>query len=196
MTNKLSQQLPLAAGVAEPTKSITLHATMLCIRCPNPMGILITGAPGVGKSELALSLLDRGHQLISDDMVLIKKKNSSLVAQAPISIQGFLWVRSLGAIDIQQHFGNNALKKNQSIDWIIHLENNRSTNNKTDSIEETATQTQNILDIVLPKKIFHLTSQRNMPLLLEIWLQQLSWDATQPLSAEKRLFQQTKPQSI
>ncbi len=72
-------------------------------------GVLIQGESGIGKSELALQLLDRGHQLISDDAVELQCTNQQLISSAPESLRGFLSVRNISIIDVAKHFGASAL---------------------------------------------------------------------------------------
>lgn len=86
-------------------------------------GILIVGESGVGKSEAAIELVKRGHRLIADDAVEIKKlSNTRLVGSSPEIIRHFVELRGIGIIDIKEIFGIGAIKDSGSIDMIIHLE--------------------------------------------------------------------------
>ena len=86
-------------------------------------GILIMGESGVGKSEAAIELLKRGHRLVADDAVEIKRvSNRTLVGSAPDIIRHFVELRGIGVIDVKEIFGMGAVKDTESIDLIIHLE--------------------------------------------------------------------------
>ena len=86
-------------------------------------GILIMGESGVGKSEAAIELLKRGHRLVADDAVEIKRvSNKTLVGSAPDIIRHFVELRGIGVIDVKEIFGMGAVKNTESIDLIIHLE--------------------------------------------------------------------------
>ena len=86
-------------------------------------GILIMGESGVGKSEAAIELLKRGHRLVADDAVEIKRvSNRTLVGASPEIIRHFVELRGIGVIDVKEIFGMGAVKDTESINLIIHLE--------------------------------------------------------------------------
>ncbi len=86
-------------------------------------GILIMGESGVGKSETAIELLKRGHRLVADDAVEIKRvSEKTLVGTSPDVIRHFVELRGIGIVDIKEIFGMGAVKNTESIDMIIHLE--------------------------------------------------------------------------
>lgn len=86
-------------------------------------GILIMGKSGVGKSEAAIELVKRGHRLVADDAVEIKKiSDSTLIGSSPEIIRHFVEVRGIGIIDVKEIFGMGAIKDEQQIDMVIHLE--------------------------------------------------------------------------
>lgn len=86
-------------------------------------GILILGESGVGKSENAIELLKRGHRLVADDAVEIKRVSSrTLVGSAPAIIKHFVELRGIGIIDVKEIFGIGAVKDTESINMVIHLE--------------------------------------------------------------------------
>lgn len=86
-------------------------------------GVLITGESGIGKSETALELIKRGHRLVADDAVEIKKvSETTLLASAPEVIRHFIEVRGIGIVDIKQIFGVGAVKESKNIDLILRLE--------------------------------------------------------------------------
>ena len=86
-------------------------------------GVLITGESGIGKSETALELIRRGHRLVADDAVEIKKVSAStLLGCAPEVIRHFIEVRGIGIVDIKQIFGVGSVKEMKNIDLIVRLE--------------------------------------------------------------------------
>ena len=86
-------------------------------------GLLITGESGIGKSEAALELIKRGHRLVSDDVVEIRKvSDETLIGSAPDITRYFIELRGIGIVDIKTLFGVQSVKETQSIDLVIKLE--------------------------------------------------------------------------
>ena len=86
------------------------------------LGVLVTGPSGVGKSELALELLSRGHRLVADDAVELRHAgNSCLIGSSPELLTGFIEARGLGILDAQQLFGPAAVASRARLDLIIDL---------------------------------------------------------------------------
>ncbi len=86
-------------------------------------GVLITGESGIGKSEAALELIKRGHRLVSDDVVEIRKvSDETLIGSAPEITRYFIELRGIGIIDVKTLFGVESVKETQGIDMVIHLE--------------------------------------------------------------------------
>ena len=86
-------------------------------------GILLIGDSGVGKSETAIELIKRGHRLIADDAVEIRRVSAkSLVGQAPANIRHFIELRGIGIINARRIFGMGAVKQTEKIDLVINLE--------------------------------------------------------------------------
>ena len=86
-------------------------------------GVLIQGESGVGKSEVAIELIKRGHRLIADDAVEIKLTNrGAVVATAPELIRHYMELRGIGVIDVRRLFGMGAIKMKQEINLIIQME--------------------------------------------------------------------------
>lgn len=86
-------------------------------------GVLIQGESGVGKSEVAIELIKRGHRLVADDAVEIKvTSQNTLMATAPELIRGYMELRGIGVIDVIRLLGMGAIKLNQQIDMVINLE--------------------------------------------------------------------------
>ena len=87
-------------------------------------GILMLGESGVGKSEAAMELLKRGHRLVADDAVEIKRvSNRTLVGTSPEIIRHLIELRGIGIVDVRQIFGMGAVKESEKIDLVLSLEN-------------------------------------------------------------------------
>ncbi len=95
-----------------------LHAGLLEIYGE---GVLIMGESGIGKSEIALDLIKRGHRLIADDMVDISLVRNTLMGRCPEVLQGMLEVRGIGVIDVARMFGINSMKNYTTIDFAVKL---------------------------------------------------------------------------
>ena len=85
-------------------------------------GVLILGDSGIGKSETAIELLKRGHRLVADDAVEIRRISNSLFGTAPEIIRHYIEIRGVGVIDVQQLFGMGAVQFDTEIDLVIQLE--------------------------------------------------------------------------
>lgn len=112
ISNYLSEELA-------PTQ--TVHGVLVDIY---GIGMLITGDSGVGKSETALELVKRGHRLVADDAVEIKKiEDDVLVGCAPEMLRYFMEIRGIGILDIKSLYGVGAVKSTKFVDVVINLEN-------------------------------------------------------------------------
>ena len=98
---------------------ITRHGVLMNIY---GQGVLMLGDSGVGKSETAIELLKRGHRLVSDDAVEIRRVSDLLYGAAPELIQHYIEIRGVGVIDVQQLFGMGAVQFETEIDLVINLE--------------------------------------------------------------------------
>ena len=99
---------------------VTMHGVLIDIYGE---GVLIMGESGVGKSETALELIKRGHRLVADDAVEIKRvSHNTLVGSCPNVIRYFIELRGIGVINVKQMFGVQSVKDTQAIDLIIKLE--------------------------------------------------------------------------
>lgn len=100
--------------------SITIHGVLVDVYGE---GVLIMGESGIGKSEAALELIKRGHRLVSDDVVEIRKvSENTLVGSAPEITRHFIELRGIGIIDVKTLFGVECVKDTQSINMVIKLE--------------------------------------------------------------------------
>ena len=99
---------------------ISIHGVLVDVY---GVGVLIMGESGIGKSEAALELVKRGHRLVSDDVVEIRKvSDETLVGSAPDITRHFIELRGIGIIDVKTLFGVESVKNTQSIDLVIKLE--------------------------------------------------------------------------
>ncbi len=99
---------------------LTMHGVLVDIYGE---GVLITGESGIGKSETALELIKRGHRLVADDAVEIKRvSHETLIGSCPELIRYFIELRGIGIVNIKQMFGVQAVKATKNIDLIIKLE--------------------------------------------------------------------------
>ena len=99
--------------------TVTRHGVLLDIYGE---GVLITGESGVGKSETAIELVKRGHRLVADDAVDIRRVSNQLIGKAPELIRHYIELRGIGVIDVQQLFGMSAVKLESQIDLVVYLE--------------------------------------------------------------------------
>ena len=98
----------------------TIHGVLMEIAGE---GVIITGESGVGKSESAMTLLSRGHRLVADDAIEVKRVNgNNLRGSAPEIIRYFMEVRGIGLVDARHMFGVGAVKQSQSIDLVVNFE--------------------------------------------------------------------------
>ncbi len=105
-------------------------------------GVLITGESGIGKSEAALELIKRGHRLVTDDVVEIRKvSDDTLIGSAPDITKHFIELRGIGIVDVKTLFGVSSVKDTQSIDLVIKLEDwNKDKEYDRLGLEETYTE--------------------------------------------------------
>ncbi len=130
-------------------------------------GILILGDSGVGKSETAIELVKRGHRLIADDAVEIKRVSAkTLVGSAPEIIRHYVELRGIGIIDVRRIFGMGAVKDTEKIDYIIKFE--PWVQGKMYDRFGLETETTEILGIKIPTTTIPVRPGRNLAVILEI----------------------------
>ncbi len=130
-------------------------------------GILIMGESGVGKSETAIELLKRGHRLVADDAVEIKRvSDKTLVGSAPDIIRHFVELRGIGIIDVKEIFGIGAVKDTESIDLIIHLE--PWVENKQYDRLGMVDEYTNVMGINIPSLTIPVKLGRNLAVIIEV----------------------------
>lgn len=130
-------------------------------------GILILGESGVGKSETAIELVKRGHRLIADDAVLIKKvSGKTLVGEAPENIRHFVELRGIGIVNARRIFGMGSVKMTEKIDMIVNMELWDS--NKFYDRMGIDDETTDILGISVPSLTIPVKPGRNLAIILEV----------------------------
>lgn len=130
-------------------------------------GILLLGDSGVGKSETAIELVKRGHRLIADDAVEIKRVSATtLVGRAPDIIRHYVELRGVGIVDVRRLFGMGAVKETEKIDLVINLENwQQGKMYDRLGLEET---TEDILGIKVPSIVLPVSPGRNLSIVIEV----------------------------
>ncbi len=130
-------------------------------------GILLLGESGVGKSETAIELVKRGHRLIADDAVEIRRVSSkSLVGTAPDNIRHFIELRGIGIINASRIFGVGAVKLTEKIDLVINME--PWDVNKAYDRMGLENQTTEILDLKIPSLTIPVKPGRNLAVIIEV----------------------------
>ena len=143
--------------------TITRHGGLLDIYGE---GVLITGDSGVGKSETAIELIKRGHRLVADDAVDIRRVADQLLGKAPELIRHYIELRGIGVVDVQQLLGMSAVKPESQVDLVIHLERWREDKfyDRLGLDEEKV----NILGIELPIITIPVQPGRNLATIVEV----------------------------
>lgn len=158
---KLSRYL--AKALAESTER---HGVLMDVL---GLGVLITGDSGVGKSELGLELISRGHGLVADDVVEISRLAANVLeGRCPAVLKDFIEVRGLGLLDVRTIFGETAVRPRMRLRLIAHLEKPAPAGNR-DSTERLplAEQSEEILGVTVRKVVIPVAAGRNLAVLLE-----------------------------
>lgn len=129
-------------------------------------GVLIIGESGMGKSEVSLELILRGHALVADDRVDIKRVKETIIGTAPELLKGFLEIRGIGIIDTIQMFGINAYLESKELDFVVEFVKwDDQAEYLRVGIEEQAYY--ETMDLKIPKLIFPVKEGRNLAVLVE-----------------------------
>jgi HPr kinase/phosphorylase len=131
------------------------------------VGILFTGKSGIGKSEVALDLIERGHRLVADDVIILTKKGEGILMGSATEIgQKFMEIRGLGIIDIQSTFGIRAIRFQKRLEIVVELES------WDDNSEYTRTglddNSINILDVDIPYIKLPIIPGKNITVISEV----------------------------
>ena len=131
-------------------------------------GVLITGESSVGKSELALELISRGHRLVADDAPEFTRVGPDILdGRSPSILQGFMEVRGLGVLNIREMYGDNAIKINKYLRLIIHMEKMNDDNHNNFNRLKGHNKIQRILDVEIPVTIIPVAPGRNLAVIVE-----------------------------
>lgn len=153
----------LSHAVAE---SLSMHGVFMEVQ---GFGALIKGEAAIGKSELALELISRGHRLIADDIVdFFRISPERIEGRCPALLQDFLEVRGLGILNIRALFGDNSVKPTKPLDLIIQLEMaDKQAPQLLDRLK-TKTLHEEVLGVKIPKVHIPIAAGRNIAVLVEV----------------------------
>jgi HPr kinase/phosphorylase len=151
----------LAKALADTTE---LHGVFMDVL---GLGVLITGESGVGKSELGLELISRGHGLVADDVVEVSRMGAALEGRCPPLLKDFIEVRGLGVLNIRTIFGETAVRRKMKLRLVTHL--SRLPSNSRDPSERLplAELAEEILGVTVRKVIIPVAAGRNLAVLVE-----------------------------
>lgn len=144
--------------------SMTCHGVLMDIY---GVGILLMGESGIGKSETALELVKRGHRLVADDAVTIRRiGDNRLIGEAPDILRHLMEIRGVGIINIEHMYGVSAVIASKSIDLIIQME-------FWDESKEydrfgTDNDTKELLEVKIPKLVVPVRPGRNLAIIIEV----------------------------
>ena len=141
----------------------TLHGVLLNVY---GKGVLIVAESGMGKSEIALELIRRGHVLVADDLVDVSRIHNKITGKAPELLEGLLEIRGIGVIDVAKMFGGASLLEESDIHLVIMLEKyvQGKEYNRIGNVED---MFYPILDLNIPKVVLPVKEGRNMGVLIE-----------------------------
>jgi HPr kinase/phosphorylase len=144
----------------------TLHGVFLEV---NGIGVLLTGDSGMGKSELALELITRGHRLIADDAPEFARIAPDILSgSCPPAIRHFLEVRGLGVLNVQAMFGDSAIKDSKYLRLIVNLE--KMSDEQLQQIDRLrgSHQTRSVLGVDVEQVTLPVAPGRNLAVLVEV----------------------------
>jgi HPr kinase/phosphorylase len=145
---------------------ISMHGVFMEVQ---GFGALIKGDAAVGKSELALELISRGHRLIADDVVdFYRVSPERIEGRCPAMLQDFLEVRGLGILNIRALFGDNAVKPTKPLDLIIHLQMADKLKPQLLDRLNIKTQQEEVLGVNITKVDIPIAAGRNIAVLVEV----------------------------
>lgn len=163
--------------------SDNMHGVLLEV---SGIGVLITGYSGMGKSETAMELVHRGHRLVADDNVIVKKIQGKIIGSSPANIRHFIEIRGIGIINVQSMFGVGSVLNQKEIDLVIELKE-WNIGMELDRLGDTVVY-ENILGLDIPKLTTPVMPGRNLAIVTEVAarnerLKKLGFNATAQLLA-------------
>src|SRR5207253_2840160 len=157
-----SRVKPILENIFAPTT--TLHGSLADVF---GVGLFFTGKSGIGKSECVLDLVERGHRLVADDLVIVARRGSEIVIGRGHELQRhYMEIRGIGLIDIPGIFGIRAVRQQKRIEVVVQLEewDQQAVVERTGLDMETTT----ILDVELPKVTVYLNPGKNITVVAEV----------------------------
>lgn len=148
------------------TKKVLIHGVLMDVL---GMGVLITGEASVGKSELALELVSRGHTLIADDAAEFRNiAPDTIEGRCPELLQDFLEVRGLGVLNIRKMYGDASTRRRKILKFVVHLEamDYQKLANSVDRLDGKK-RLQKILGVDIPERTIPVAPGRNLSVLVE-----------------------------
>ncbi len=140
-----------------------IHGVLLNV---HGTGVMIIGESGMGKSEITLELISKGHILVADDRVDVSRVHNKIMGQPPEILKGMLEIRGIGVIDVEKMFGVSSVLHKEEVQLVISLQKfNENTTYDRVGIEED--KFYNILDIDIPMTILPVKEGRSMGVLVE-----------------------------
>lgn len=158
-------------------------------------GVLLTGAAGAGKSELALELITRGHRLIADDVVQLRPMGQMILGSCPPALRGFLAVRGLGLLNVQRLFGPQAVRTEFELSMIVNLSHDAPVSEDPSTVLNGRRSVTRVHGLEVEMLTLCTAQARQYPALLEaaalaFRLKQGGYDAQQDIAVR------TSPQSL
>ena len=164
----------------------TLHGVMMNIY---GRGVMITGKSGIGKSELALDLINRGHMLVADDCIEVTRVHTSIICQAPKLLKRMLEIRGLGIVDVTRMFGANAFLNRCNLDFVINLVKQDETfeQDRLNPIN----RSKDVLGLEKPMLVIPITEGKSLSVIIEAavsnyLLKKLGFDSNEEFKQEYR----------
>ena len=164
---------------------VTVHGVLVEIYGE---GVLLEGDSGIGKSETALELIKRGHRLVADDAVEIKRvADNSLIGSAPEIIRYYMELRGIGVINVRHIYGIGAVKPESAVDLVVSMEH--WVNGKAYDRLGLESETKDILGVTVPRVTIPVTPGRNLAVILELAAmnnrqKKMGFNAAEMLAAE------------
>jgi HPr kinase/phosphorylase len=142
----------------------TVHGSLVDVY---GIGLLLIGKSGIGKSEVALDLVERGHRLVADDVVVMTRKEEELIMGSGTDlVQHFMEIRGLGLVDVRAMFGIRAIRFQKRVEVVVnmHIWDEEEEYTRLGMVEETF----NILDVELPLVKLPITPGKNVTVICEV----------------------------
>lgn len=158
-----------------------LHGVFLSI---HGKGVIVKGDSGIGKSEIALDLIQRGHILVADDCVELSRVGNSIIGKSPAVLSNLLEIRGIGVIDVVKMFGVSSILDKDVVDLVVQLERWVPSKEYTRIGTEGIDIYEDILGVKIPKVIVPVTGGRSMSAIIEaavmnMRLKELGYDSTE-----------------